>query len=373
MKIGIITVHLCDNYGAVLQAYALKRTVECLVPKAIVELIDYRPLRWQDAEKINFSRNIKDNIIQLERMLFYKCEKRRWEGYKNFIAQNDDPTEICTTSKELELIASGYDYVIVGSDQVWNIDMTYRDVNYYLGFNCGRAVKLSYASSMGGRKFEKDDQLFIAYLKKFKSLSCRESDGAQYISDITGKGCKHVVDPTLLLTQEDYQRLINPDEVRRRLNVMTSGEYILVYALRFDSMISKQAEVWSKKYGLKVIVIFPNMRFVKYAFQTVFDANVEEFLYLFSKAKFVITDSFHGTCFSLINRKQFLVLKHNEQGNSRLTSMLDKFGLLEHLRIECKCATENMPPEIDYSELSKRINMEKTESIKYLTLAMARE
>lgn len=368
-QVGIITLHIADNYGAVLQAYALKRTLNLLYPDVQINMINYFPSRWDEEEHVKFSKNLKENIIAFERLCFFAKERDRWNSLKRFCKQNDNLTELCTSKTDLEKVVRDYDCVITGSDQIWNLNLTRGDDNYFLNFDCGTAKKVAYASSMGGYRFSDRSAGFVEYLKQFDSLSCRETSAAEYIAHITGSRCKSVCDPTLLLSPGEYLHLLEGN-VGNRVKNLSEKKYLLIYALRYHSEIVRKSKELAEKYNLKVYAIFPNLRYACVASHSFIDASVEDFLHLFSKAEFIVTDSFHGTCFSLINQKNFVTIRRGEAGNERITDMLKELGLLDRLWIEGENDTCVLDVPIDYEKVNEHILLKRLESMEYLRNAI---
>lgn len=371
MKIGIITIHIVSNYGAILQAFALKKAIEINFDDVEVEVIDYRSKWFQKAEKIVFNNNIKQNLIALERVLLKRSETQRWNSYNRFIKLNDSLSPFREKKEDLIKLVNNYDIVISGSDQIWNPEVTAGDMNYFLGFSCPHVKKISYASSLGGYRISKENKQVIEYLKQYSNLSCREISGAEHIQMITGKKCENVCDPTLLLTKEDYLNF-EGSLIRNSVKKKCENKYLLIYSLSYDADIIRKAKEIAKERKLKIYAIFSSYRYSFSGIHTFIDCSVEEFCYLFANADFIITNSFHGSCFSIINKKDFITIRENEPRNERIQSLFSKLDLLD--RFEIKHVVEaNICKSIDYRKVDENLNAYRKKSIEYLVNAITEE
>lgn len=196
-KIGIITIHNVINYGAVLQAYALLRTIRDQFIECRVEIIDYMPQYFSEVKgtfKLVNVKDLKSFLIELERLVLSGKHKKAEVSFRNFIKGNNNLSPLVDT---LDEIGRQYDVIISGSDQVWNQEVTggSLDHNYYLSFSDDEKVKkIAYASSLGDgyqlSTFEKEKA--IKWWKKYERLSCREQDGCNYIEKEVREKCKLV-------------------------------------------------------------------------------------------------------------------------------------------------------------------------------------
>lgn len=366
MKIGIITIHSAYNYGAVFQAFALKEYLKTLLSERdVVNVIDYRPAHFDERKKIHFSTDIRSNLIELERLMMHFKLQRRDKSFESFISGHDSLSETCRDRQALSELAKDYDLIISGSDQIWNLNLTSGDTAYLLDIEGYSKKKMAYASSFGSFRFNEDDENGVRNLfEKFSVISCRESDGCDYINELTGKNCVQVCDPTLLLDKETYSELYK-DKVREKIKKLAEEKFLLIYNLSSSDVIFSVAERVSKERKLNVYQIFPSLRKNAAVDKLLNDISPEEFLYLYSKADFIVTNSFHGTCFSIINRKNFYTVSPTGSSN-RLESLLSSIGLSDRLvmgaentdRISCGSnidynSVENMISE--YKEKSKSL------------------
>ncbi len=332
MKVGILTFHDAHNYGAVLQAYALKK---------YIQNIGY------DTKIINYHHeNIPDGYPK-------ENNEKRWEKFNKFINELIDyDTKTYVSEEQLEQL--DIDFWICGSDQIWNTNITMGfNKGFFLDFNTN-GKKISYAVSMGVKELPKEqEEDFKNSINKLDNISVREESLKNYAERFTNKKVERVLDPTLLLGKEDYENLILENNY---------GDYILVYALMPDERLNQIASKLSKEKNVKVIEL-NDKKIEKYYCEQVSDAGPNEFLTLIKNAKAIITNSFHGTIFSIIFQKEFYVITRKNM-NARVENILkiinmedrlvDKIEDLEDIKVQ------------DYKEAFKKLNKEKEKSINFL-------
>lgn len=361
MRIGILTFHRAVNYGACLQAYALKRYIEN--KKLDVQIIDYRSKYIEDLYSNPFSKGTTLKT-KIRNCITWNIQKERNNKFNNFISeylQCNEKTSIFDKS-ELKKIESSYDKIIVGSDQVWSTLCTSNDTTYYLDFLNDNKKKFSYAASFGiiSNDFHKSEKL-KSLLSKFTGLSVRENIGYEVIKKMIGRESTLCVDPTFLLKQEDWKTLS-----------MSSGmpsigeKYILVYSLSMPQSIVDYAEDLSKKMKLKVIYFTLNNLFSLKNKRKVINGSPIDFINYFANSQYVITNSFHGTAFSLIFNKDFTVFKNSNKkhDNSRLENILSLAGLKDRMINEGEKVF--FEGNIDYSKVNNSMNAEIEKSKEYL-------
>jgi hypothetical protein len=247
-----------------------------------------------------------------------------------------------------------FDFFISGSDQVWNPNFLYGDDVYFLQFT-EYTKRISYAPSFGISKIEKEYDVYKKLLNDFNYISVREEDGKKIVKEMTGRDVPVLVDPTLLLTKEDWYKIF-PSK-RKPIE----KKYILVYFLgEAEKDGLKETYKIAKKNNLEVINLL-NLKYEKF-----YTVDPAEFVSLFANASLIMTDSFHGTIFSIIFEKPFIAYKR-EQMNSRIDSLLKMFNLNER-KIE-NIAKENYF-EINYDRKSIILKQEREKSFNYLKTAI---
>ncbi len=345
------------NYGAVLQAYGLVKSIEKLGYKC--EIIDYRNNELENRDSVKRfikTKGVMRNIYQYLEMPFWFIRRKRFNDFLNLVNVSNTIFQI---NKDIE---DKYYKCFVGSDQVWNYRVTKFDSNYF--FNKFEEVNKinSYAASFGidniPREF-KDN--YIKYLKRFSSISVREEVGANIVESLIEKRPKVVIDPSLLLDKKEWGKLINKP--------VTKGKYILIYQRAYSETLIKFAERLSKITGYKIVTINGNPRQPIKA-KYVLNAGPIEWLSLIMNAEFVVTNSFHGVAFSINFEKKFYVeLLDSKFGvNSRLENIIEKFGLEER---QIKEGNDiNIDDEINYININNKLSLEREKSIKYLKDAL---
>ena len=334
MKIGIITFQNVENYGAVLQCRALYTYL--VASGNDVQVIDYRCPVVESAYRIfpKFRKNIFILVRQyVEAIYNYRGLIKRKEKFQQFLDDfNKTPPmvidEVCKTDFD-------YDLIIAGSDQIWNPNITGGfDKVYFLDFG-GRFRRAGYAISLGNVNYPQfSNKQFDGLIKAFDNLSFREPDAADFVSSKLRKKCPQVVDPTLLLTREQWDNIINGTIFS------TPAKYILVYYViegQSAKEIIKIAEQLSKKYQMPILNINVGRgsnRFHKKVSNLV-DVGPCEFVYLIKNASMVVTSSFHGTALSCIYQKDLSVVIPEERG-SRVRAIADMFHLKDRVYSSCE-------------------------------------
>ena len=336
MKVGILTFHDAHNYGAVLQAYALKKYIQKLGYE--VKIINYH------------HKTIPDGFPK-------KDNEKRWEKFNKFIKELIDYEEdVYTIEEDLEKL--DIDFWICGSDQIWNTEIT-RGFNkgFFLDF-ITNGKKITYAVSMGIPELPKEyEEQFKKRLDEIHEISVREETLKQYAKRFTNKDVKKTLDPTLLLEENDYNDLILDNKF---------GEYVLIYALGPDERLTQIAKKIAIEKDLPVIELNGKEQ-PNYFCKQISDAGPEEFLTLIKNAKVVVTNSFHGTIFSIIFKKEFYTITRLNR-NSRMENILDIVGMRD--RLIDKIEELNNVKEQDYEKSYKDLEIEKEKSKQFLKKAL---
>ena len=320
MKIGIIT-KIGKNYGAVLQAYALKKILCNMGNDAHV--IRYTPrncIKSYRVCKFPWGRTgAKANLKAILHFRGYKESSSKFDEFKeaefNFIGNYSN-------DKEIEANPPQCDIFISGSDQVWNPINSF-DRAYYCGFvkKSPMVITASYAASIGLKKIpEKFSSEFESRVKKFDYISVREKQALSILSDMNIRA-DLAPDPTLLLSKEDWHTM-----ARKTIE----EPYILCYFVSVPKGIQNIVNEFKKKLGLKVVNLMLSEESSCVGDIKVRNAGPREFVGLFENASFVITSSFHGTVFSLINSKPFVVTLYNST-SSRVTELLENFECTDRI------------------------------------------
>ena len=331
-KIGTLTFHNCDNYGAVLQAYALQQVL--LEMGFDTEIIDYTRDNLSDTFHMFMTKIISTLKGKPDRQLYstkeffemvFHGDGNSKDIHESFVRFRKEHF-ICSkpvNKRTIKTIEKEYDYIIVGSDQIWNCGRVNLEPTYMLDFVSNNRKKVSYAASFGISEIpEKYKETYCRLLAKFAHISVREKQGVSLIKMLTGKEAAWVLDPTLLLGKDDWRKIVDRC-------VKKEKHYILVYHLGESNRIREIANKLSSETGLPI-------RFVRKQKSKTDSAVVKgvsptEWVALFLKADYVITSSFHGVAFSINFNKQFYAVKPEDRirqaMQSRLADILDRMEL----------------------------------------------
>ncbi|WP_278953452.1 polysaccharide pyruvyl transferase family protein [Phocaeicola coprophilus] len=353
MKIGILTLPIKSNYGGILQAYAL-----------LTVLRKHGHDAWLIRRRWNSENQSK--LHKLFKQVYHALIIRT---FNKFIKQYIQPqTEIIDTRyKAKGLLSKGFEAFVVGSDQVWRMRHVYgADYNYFLDFTKNANVKrLAYAASFGVDYWDdtnpdKSIPIVKELLQKFDAISVREDSGIELCRNLFGVKAQHVLDPTLLLNKEDYINQFS-------LNIK-QGKYIAVYIL--DMTKEKQQLINSYSVMLNLPIKYINRTKLSSLSQRGFwkelcQPGIESWLGNIANASFVITDSFHGTAFSINFERQFISIANEKRGLDRFLSLLKQFGLENRLlKDTCTKPVENKM--INYDLVKELLNNERSQSTQYL-------
>lgn len=372
MRIGILTLPLHTNYGGILQAYALQTVLERMGHEVVVFDTPNKvqiPSFWK--YPLSLTKRIALRIVGGKNIVFIE---QHFNRIRPVIAQNIQPfidTKIHRKiiKKFYELRREDYDAIVVGSDQVWRPKMfqfckEFSIDKAYLSFTKGWNIKrIAYAASFGTDKWEYTDvqtQKCKNLLKEFDSVSVRERGGVNLCFKYYDIDAIHVLDPTMLLLAEDYISLF------RDAKVLKSKGTLLNYTLDETESIHKVLErVARSRHLVPFSVNNPYEYDETIPLNDRIKPSVETWLRGFYDAEFVVTDSFHACVFSIIFKKQFVVLGNKGRGMARFESLLDLFGLSDRL-IDENTDIDGMK-DIDYDEVYKKYHVMKQKSISFLT------
>lgn len=358
-KVAILSWYNYDNYGTVLQAYALEQIINKIGYEAYH--IDYSPYKRPN---ISFDENIiRESFVRLKQKIGNNlvCDKERKRKFIDFRNSFLRLTEKCVIQSDFDKLNSDFSVFVTGSDQIWSPFLF--DGRYFLDFVREDNKKIAYAPSLGVETIPYNylKTKYEEHLSGFDSLSVREKQGAAILSDILKRDVTVVLDPVFLLAKDEWNRLISHESIEE--------EYILVYFLGNNKSNIKKAKKYAKARNkkLKIIPIFKSRS------ESGFEMGVGplEFLGLIKGASAVLTDSFHGVAFSVIFEKEFYVFERFNKSNiksqnSRIYNILDLLGLESRL-IHCDIDSQ---ATIDYVNVFKLLKKQKEKSIDYLSQAL---
>lgn len=313
-KIGILTFDNTTNYGAELQKYALQMFL--INQNYNVEVINYRCSAIEKREipmKLTNQKNIKDIIKCIIRSDSQFIRYAKFKEFSNKYIINSSKVYNRNNVFELNNI---YDTFIVGSDQVWNMNLTGGDLTYFLDFVDDNQKKKTYAASFGYDKIPKQYfEINKEYLRQFHTLNVREKQAKKILEEITNKNVNVTIDPTFLLARKKWQTLIPESS-----NV--KGDFILVYLPYYSKTIFRFIKKMAKIEKCKIIYIHGSLK-NELGMKNLRTASPTDFLKLIRDAKYIITGSFHAICFSIIFHKEFYyTVSPMKEFNSRLENLI---------------------------------------------------
>ena len=250
------------------------------------------------------------------------------------------------------------DGFICGSDTIFCMDEFGFDDGYYANYKTMQKNSVSYAASFGDPTLTDDNCLILKdRLQNFKALGLREDQMIPYVKDCTDVPVQRVVDPTLLLTEEDYNKIAAP--------IQEKEKYLLLYSRRYSPQMESYAENMAKEHGWKIIEI--SLRATNAEKHRMFyEAGVEEFLSLIKHAEFVVTNSFHGMIFSVQYRRPFVIFSR-EQCSNKISELLELFGLMDRMLVH---GNEVFGEKIDYDAVHERIAKAREASEAFLEIEL---
>lgn len=382
-RVGICTCYDTYNYGSMLQSLATQVIIEKLgydnefivykkkkniffvlkqIPRLLNKHLVYEKMLQirKCTELIKNPEAYKNN--QLRKKRFQEFQKKY---YKNFSDVYYGYKELCNASNE-------YSTVIVGSDQLWS--PAGLPTNFYsLMFVPDSVNKVSYATSFGVSSIPwYQKKRTTAFLQRINYLSVRENQGAKIVEELSGRKAKVVLDPTMLLTKEDWQKII-PD------NRIISDDYIFCYFLGEKSTHRNIAEKVSKRLGIKIVTIPFLDTFVEtdksFGDIKLYDVGPDGFVNLIRNASYIITDSFHGSVFSIIHHKKFVTLNRYSVGknsrNARIESLMKLLGVKDRHILQLDNIYDSLVAQINYVDVDQKIDSIRNDSLVFLKTALS--
>lgn len=381
-KLGLCVRYDCNNYGSMLQILATQKVIKDMgweyehirynkktigfMIKNVTRLFNPyfmsgKIMDLKKKRKMNQHPEVKKR--DAERLaLFAKYRKKNigpyspvYKGYGNLVKG-----------------AENYDVVMVGSDQLWT-PAGIKSKFYNLLFVPDRIKKISFATSFGVSKVPSNQvKMTTKYLNRIEHLSVRETTGAKIVKDLTGKDATVALDPTLLLTGDEWREVF-PDKS------LVEGKYIFAYFLGVNPEHRKAVTELGKKLGLKIVTCPHLDDFVEadlsFGDEQRFDVAPDDFLNLIRGAEYICTDSFHGSVFSVLNHKKFLTFNRYADGahsrNSRIDSLFGLLGLEKrHCSSTAKDLQEKLMQDIDYTSVEEKLGDLREESFQFLRQAL---
>jgi len=365
-RIGIITLHGYVNYGNRLQNYALQEVLKNFseeVETSVFSKFSVQSNGTLSKIKKVFSKPLPQTMKAISNRINFLVNKsiidQREGRFKQFSQKYINEKHI-NNFDELNQIAKETDYFVVGSDQVWNpYAVKYKEQYYFLQF-VEKEKRIAYAPSFG--IFEIPEEVkpqYKEWISSFPYLSVREKEGAKIIKDLTGRDVPVLVDPTLLLTKKEWLRIAKVHKNRPK------SKYLIVYF--WGELPHERKDLIkriAKKYDLEIVSI------ADLKDKQTYTADPAEFIDYINSASLVLTDSYHGTIFSILMGTPFFVFERigGKSMYSRIETLLEMTNLMN--REEKDIDLNKNLLEIDFSHVDSILNIERKKSFDFLSNAM---
>lgn len=371
-KIGILTFHKSINYGSVLQSWALSRVIS---KRFVVEIIDYEPQNYEflyaNYRQWNSWNNIKYN---LKRMPLSSALNNQQQLFKKF---RDEQLPLSRKKYNYNNgcdIKEEYKGIVVGSDQVWNIRAKDCDPIFFLPFNYS-GNKVSYACSINDTDYTEKNlpSNLASEICDFDFISIREESGKNKLEQFIAKQKKvyTLLDPTLLCNSSEYDSLLN--------DRIVDGKYIFLYNVWTSEAGIQAAKFLSEKLNMPVYTIMTasNVKEINLLKKSgilvdTVRTSPSDFLNFFKYASYIVTESFHGTAFSLIFEKPFVCVS-NRTNDERLNNILTLVGLKDRYMKLGELQTYDLKQKIDYEIVTEKKEKRAGECIELLYKAIGGE
>lgn len=357
LKIGIITFHNAANYGAMLQCYALKQSLLQLGFEA-TQVIDYRNILIERAYCPDWKYCLKNVSLSLKgikqtavRIIYTFLVKKRLRSFHKFKNNYLRPSKAAFNT---------YDIIIFGSDQIWNTGITHDDDTFFGDIGTDKVRKISYAASLGHGNIEVFKSK-ITLLSQFESIGVREPALATIIGEL-GLSAYPCLDPTLLLRGEQWCELLGLSNATK-----SQEPFLLAYCIRNKERTIKAAINIAEQKGLKLIVLDANdtLSISSLLEKSAFDGP-REFVKKFSEAECVVTDSFHGTVFSILFHKPFLSMRLDDGRDNRAGGLLSQLNLLSQF-VRPNEVRNSLFEQMSFDECDCSLERKRKNSLCFLT------
>lgn len=359
MKIGILTQPLVNNYGGILQNFALQLTLKDLGHYPVTINFEHTPLKLS---AFRLAASV------LKRLFFYVFKKKsiflnpyKEDSFifairpeqKRFIRENITKFDTNCVLHDQDFLKD-FDAFVVGSDQVWRPMYSPHINNFFLDFANEKQKKIAYAASFGTDNWEFSKELTKSaksLLQRFNGVSVREKSGVDLCKSYLSIDAIQVLDPTFLVSQEVYSAIADRTLERKEIC------YVATYILDSSDQKTLRIEDIASMNHFEIVKLGTEQKGVL--------QSIEGWLSSIKYAKFVVTDSFHGTVFSMIFHKPFVTFYNPERGNSRLESILKTVGLENRLCSPVDFNEKNLK-DIDWERVDIILDQMKQKSLAFL-------
>lgn len=359
-KVGILTLPLNDNYGGMLQAVALngflaEQGFEVVFLRNEYFRNKWKAMLWSFIERVPF-QNLKGARYAYLKKVFHDDFIELYLPNRTRPLQSEDDFKRLVEQEKFHA-------VIVGSDQVWRWDYIVDGYQrYFLNFiEGGETRKIAYAASFGKPHWQAPEIKgeVTKLLADFHAVSTRESDGIQICQEFGRQDCQQVLDPTLLVGRNFYDRFLpNKEYTSKNKTLLT---YVLDEHGQKLDFINQVRQMLGSEYEIKSLGLQSNMK-------------VSEWVTAFKNADYIITDSFHGMVFSILFNKQFIAVGNSSRGVSRFTSLLGRLGISDRMvdenNLDAEVAKNLVFHKLNYQEIDAELSLLRGQSAKFLINAL---
>lgn len=361
-NIKLITIFKTNNIGAILQAFALKTVLENY---GKVALVDIKNNHIDEGIKlIRFGKTFK-SILSVGKDILRLSSRKLVIRKFNLFLKKFTIIDLDQINNEVTV----RDYFFTGSDQIWNPDCISNnskiDKRYFFENIESKNIN-AYASSKGSYNYSKEQEsIFLSLISKFNKISVREKDFCDYLIRNKFPFAEHVLDPSLLLSKKSW---LNFDfKLDYNIEKKLPQKYILVYTIPRIKILPDLILHVKETLGLPVIIIDQNFKSFKNTDMQLKSAGPEDFINLFNRADFVITDSFHGTCFALNFNKNFITADIGKLSN-RVKSLLSLVNLNDRLVNNKEVTKFNTKKSlsINFQESNNILDLERKRCLNYI-------
>ncbi len=380
MKIGLVCNYYIYNYGSVLQSYALQQFV-CNTGRE-VEVINYHDIanRAQKVEillklKLKDLLNINKIVSKLNMKREMKCDEsyfhivsERKKSYDEFVTKHFFLSKKCDSISEVQGVCDEYHTILLSSDQLWGPADLIRDYHTLRQFPKGKK-RVAYATSFGVANLPTFLNAVVCdFIPQIECVSVREKSGQNIIKKICGRDVPVVVDPTMLLSKEQWKMVFSENRIIK-------DRYVFCYFLGENKKHIQAVKKFCDEKKLKLVSILhpENYNTKEYRFADIYPDGVgpAEFLNLIYNAEYVVSDSFHASVFSSIFNKKFMVFDRyssasGESRNTRIENLLNMLELTDRHFTYQNTLSSLMDKEIDWCLVSRRLEQSRKYSIEYL-------
>lgn len=320
MKSFTVTFHHTCNYGAILQSYALQKTLTNMgLENEVMEYPDTDSI-YESLDFLNIKQSLKLAYINFWTFLRKKQMLSLRDSFIEFHKKYINTSRRYISMKDLQDNPPKADYYITGSDQVWNLNINKEFIPArFLDFGSPSIKRLSYAASIERMNYtDKEKEYVRDRLEFFSGISLREESAKKYMETFLDKKCEVVLDPVFLLTQKEWSNISEQPRC--------DGNYILCYQVRNNPRMQETLDILKKKTGLKTITINCSAINRVHSDEAYFDVSPEEFIGLFEKASIIVSASFHGAAFGLVfNKPTYALVKKTTR--NRMYDLFSLFGI----------------------------------------------